>query len=158
MVFSEQRARKRKVNLAKQDPGREVKQEQEEISPNPVRAFSGASVCTRAPTPPSVQELHFRSSCMNMNVSMVNGGGFSVVSERGPTHSGFCLCRARAPRDWGGRRRKKPFHTRARCDVDVMARDKMVKLIDRWTAAFSTSENVFFSLPKLNRQILILNN
>ena len=44
------RARKRFVNLAKQDPGRarqKDKQEQEEISPNHVIAFSGASVTLR---------------------------------------------------------------------------------------------------------------
>ena len=39
-----QRARKRFVNLAKQDPGGAVKQEKEEISPNHVQASSGASV------------------------------------------------------------------------------------------------------------------
>ena len=42
------RAWKRFVKLAKQDPGRAgqkcVKQEQEEISPNHVQAFSGPSV------------------------------------------------------------------------------------------------------------------
>ena len=39
-----QRARKRFADLAKQDPGRVVKQEQEEISPNHVQAIYGASV------------------------------------------------------------------------------------------------------------------
>ena len=42
-----QGARKKCANVVKQDPGRTVKQKQEQISPNHVQTFSGGSVHLR---------------------------------------------------------------------------------------------------------------
>ena len=74
-------------------------------------------------------ETSYPLSCMNMN--MVNVGEFSKALLWILTLSRL---RPRAPRDWAGGRRRRGLFARARCDVDAMAREKMVGLMDGQTA------------------------